>query len=380
MRRPRLFPVVIAALVALVGVGLYVGLPRLFVPVTEEIEVGYRGEARLNPLLAAQRLYTRLGAPARTLPGEIRVPPPGYALVLVSPRRTLSRARVAALLRWLRDGGRLVLTPGDAPSADPLLAHFGVRLKTPAPGQREAAAPAPLETVLLPLRGKAKPARLEIPRAPRLIDGREAADLRVETSSGACLLRFREGKGQATVVSDAAFLENDRIGELDHAEIAWALVQKAEEGPPRGVWIAVRDEPPSLARLLGRHAAAALLSAAVLLAAWLWQTGARFGPLLPDPPRDRRSLLEHVEASGEYLLRAGRAGDLAAAARQALLHRIEVREPAWAKLPPPELAARLAAVSGLPVSRVAEALAGAVTGAADLVPVVQTLETLRRSL
>ena len=41
-----------------------------------------------------------------------------------------------------------------------------------------------------------------------------------------------------------------------------------------------------------------LAAAAVLLAAWLWSTSRRLGPLIPQPPATRRSMVEHVAASG----------------------------------------------------------------------------------
>ena len=102
--------------------------------------------------------------------------------------------------------------------------------------------------------------------------------------------------------------------------------------------------------------------------------------LAPDPPRDRRSLLEHIEAAGDLLLRVDRSEDLAQAARAALLRRVEVREPETAKLPPAGLVQRLAAVAKISPKRVDAALNGAITGPADLVTTVQTLEIVRRSL
>jgi hypothetical protein len=345
-----------------------------FETVEQTVEVGYRGEARVNPFLAAERLYTALDAPARTLPGAPRgLPPADHALLVLSPKRSFSRQRADKLFAWVRGGGHLVVALDEAPSLDPLLAHYGVRLK----GDPETETGS--ETVEVRLHSGVT-AHVEIAKAPRLVDPSHTARFAAGSALGSFLLRFDEGAGRVTLLSDPSFLTNERIGRGDHARVAWALVQRASEAPPRGVWIVVREDLPTLAGLLARHAWAASLSGLLLLGAWLWSAGARFGPVLPDPPRGRRSLLEHIQAAGDFLLRTGRGEDLAQSARQALLRRVEIREPDWSKLPLPELAQRLAQHAKLPVPRIESALRGPVLGAADLAATVQTLETLRRSL
>ncbi|HYU34169.1 MAG TPA: DUF4350 domain-containing protein, partial [Thermoanaerobaculia bacterium] len=98
-----------------------------FERVEEEVEVGYQGAARTNPFLAAERLFTRLGAPARTLAaGPATLPPADHALLLVSPARSLSAESFAKILDWVRQGGRLLVALDDAPSLDPVLRHWAV--------------------------------------------------------------------------------------------------------------------------------------------------------------------------------------------------------------------------------------------------------------
>lgn len=343
-----------------------------FEHVEDEIDVGYQGEARGNPFLAAERLFTRLGAPSRTLPfGPSTLPPADHALLLVSPVRSVSAEQAQAIVAWVQEGGRLLVALDDAPSLDPILRHWGVTA-TEAP---DAGGP---EVLQVPLRG-GKPARAEIPRGRRLATTRDDAQIEVRTEAGVAFVRYPAGQGSVTFLSDSTFLSNEGIGLHDHAALAWALVRGGGD-PPAGVWLAVRDTVPTLAQMLTRHAWMALASGAVLIAAWLWAAGSRFGPRLPEPAHGRRSLLEHIEASGEFLWRTGRGWDLVQYARQALLHRVEVREPAWLRLPPHELAQRLAAGSGLPASRIDRALHGDVSITSDLVTALQTLETLRRTL
>jgi hypothetical protein len=364
-----------AALAAALAFGLWWGLRDRFEKVEIERDVGYRGEARSNPYFAVQELYTGLGAPARTLPGALdKLPPDDHAILLLSERRAITRPRLDALESWVRRGGRLVVALDEAPSLDPILKRFGVRAvgdPEEVPGR---------ETVEMATGTGA--IHLEIAKAPRLVDSRREANFVARSPSGVFLLRYFLGRGRVIVVSDGSFLTNAEIGRLGHARAAWALVD-AVQGPVHGVWLVVREDMPTLLGLLARHAAAASVSFLLLLGAWLWSAGSRFGPALPDPPRDRRSLLEHIQAAGEFLLRIGRAEDLAQATREALMRRVEVREPEWSKLPVPELAKRLAGlpgVGGLSERRIESALRPPVLGAADLATTVQTLETLRRAL
>lgn len=375
---------VAVALLALVGVLAALGTVWFFnnfERVEEDVEVGYQGAALSNPFLAAERLFTRLGAPARTLPSApAELPPADHTLLLLSPVRSVSAEQAEKIVAWVHEGGRLVVALDDAPSLDPLLRHWGVTAI-----DAEATEDGEPEVLQIPLRFKSptkKPVMVEaeIPRSRRLVTTRDDAQIEIRGESGISFVRYAAGQGSVTFVADTTFLGNDGIGLHDHAALAWALVHGGTSQQPAGVWLTIRDTVPTLAQLLARHAWMAMASGAVLIATWLWAAGSRFGPRLPEPAHDRRSLLEHIEASGEFLWRTGRSWDLVHDARQALLHRVEVREPSWVRLPPPQLVQRLAAGAGLPASRVDRALHGDVSTTSDLVTALQTLETLRRTL
>ena len=387
MTRRRLW---IAA--GLLAAALLALVPLACERVVREVEVGYRGAARLNPYLAAERLFHRLGVGARTSERSFGMPDPGHALLMVRTEQPLSSEEGVKLLRWVEKGGQLIyaVPPAEA-GRDGLidgLLHVERR-----PTRYRVEGMAGEDVVEIGLMPGSERARVAVPRRahrlaelerPRVVAG--SAFISVGTEEGALLLTYRFGPGRLTLLADASFLRNENIGRHDHARLAWHLLQWSPR--PESVVIVFRRGRPSLLALLARHAWPALLSAVVLAAACLWRAGARFGPMAPDPPPDRRALLEHVEAAGELLWRQGRAGDLVEASRQALLRRVEWRQPGWARLPRRELAARLAAAAHdrpggahLGSQRVAEALEGGVPNdPTDVLTTIQTLETLRRSL
>jgi hypothetical protein len=147
------------------------------------------------------------------------------------------------------------------------------------------------------------------------------------------------------------------------------------------VWLVRGERAASLGDWLKDHAWAALAALAGLVALVVWRGFARLGPVLPAPEAARRSLLEHVDASGRLLWSEGQGGRMLRAARAALMKRIERVHPAWAKLPLPLLSSRLADFADLAEPEVRRALFDDhPADATAFRNALRTLECLRRSL
>lgn len=382
--RGRIFTLIALAVLIAGGIWFYAN----FELVSEEREVGYRGEARFNQLLAARR-FLQLDGAARTVQGIDELPPVSGTFIVPTNRYEMSVAQTRTLLRWVEQGGHLVVKPsarisqraffdfdfdgeeGGEVLPDHLLAQLGVATIYP---KYSHAMVVPvdidwpeandfLQVDMLPLQ------RLTVAKAPALV---------LEDEFGIYLARFARGKGHVTVIADMQFLNNPEIGHYDHAAFLWQLAHLHGEGP---VWLVFKDTMPGLPAWLAEHAWQAVLSAALLLAVWLWFASMRFGPLLPVPALARRRLLEHIEASGRFLWRAGQAERLLKGVKQSLYRTLELRHPAWAGLPSAELYRRLAEVAHLPTEEVRAALLYLHAGNEhEFTKVVSTLEHLRKSL
>jgi hypothetical protein len=377
-------------LALLAGVALVTG-GRLFLRTyeleVENVEVGWRGEAAANPFLAAERLLPRLGYPTRRWDGAIGLPPSDHVLFMLHRSPAVARLRQPELLAWMRRGGRLIVTPaaGEGPqAADPLLAAFGVKVKTIDQKTQDRT----FKRIRMSLEPIQRRGVVRLPAVSRLVDSRGAAGLDLGDDLGAMLLVFGYGKGELTVLTSASFLTNPRIGEDDNAAyLLWLVLGRrngARRAAPRGVEISGYDEMPALFTLLAQHAWTALVPALLLLAALAWRTAARFGPLLAEPPEERRGLLDHLEAAGRWLWHADHGRQRRAlldGVRRALRERLAARRPAWSKLAEPELIQRLGAASGLAPQLVAEALHGpGIDDEICFVTAIRTLALLRRSL
>lgn len=378
---------ILGALGAVLVVALVALFLRYFERVEDEVEVPPGPAARANDFLAAERLLNALGLPAESVRGPVRRPPLDHVVVLATPRRTLGEDRARWLLDWVADGGHLIVAPrgraadrdetdddeGDAEAApeapDPLFAALGVAVDRPASGEAQ----------VLRLRAgpDAEPRAVSVAPSPRLAASAEPHF--ADGPGGGVLARFRRGEGWVTVLADAAFLTNRRIGEHEHASFLWSLV--ATPSRPAGVWLVYRDQLPGLRQLVAERAWAALASAVLLTAAWLWSRAARFGPPLAPPPAGRRSLREHLEATAQFLWRRGQTGTLVASERQAVLHAVRRQHPGWAVLPAKERLRFLAELSRVEGGALVRALEGPVDDdPEELLRVVATLEKVRRSL
>ncbi len=113
---------------------------------------------------------------------------------------------------------------------------------------------------------------------------------------------------------------------------------------------------PSLLRSVLLHGWPVWAPLLLALLAWLWARAQRFGPVVPAPAAERRSLLEHVRASGQHLSRYNKHPLLYQAVKHSFLARLRRRDPLTAALVGAAQAAALAQHFGLPLDTVQRAL------------------------
>ncbi len=413
-------------LALLVFLGLHVELePR-------EREVGLRGEAARNRLLALERMLGELGVACEARANLVEIPTQPGAMFWRASGRFAAPVLLERLDRWVQRGSHLiVLLPGDGREyaqiyddveagrfRAPIASSLGLECRV-APevdeegedefhvnvdaGEVEPAAPNPLEEwvdeVLDDERGADREVRVELDldlgfgaRRVRmegafvLADTARLADAALPDADEAHVASFAHGEGRVSVVASDVWARNLELGELDHARFAWDLARLHEE--PERVWIVRGEHPAGLLTTLVRYAWAVLVSAGVAVALGIWRSAARFGPPIPDSLEPsgagrlagRRDFSEHIAASAEHLVRIGARRELLAAPRKRLAKRLQRLRPEWNELEASERLARLAESSGLEPERIRAALDDDPRGAAAFVRAVRDLEHLRKHL
>ncbi|MCU7932135.1 MAG: DUF4350 domain-containing protein [Candidatus Thiodiazotropha sp. (ex Codakia rugifera)] len=266
---------------------------------SEQIRSGMTTEARRNPLLAAEYYLTRLAIDVTSHSGRqfLAEPPERPGLILVRDLGPpLPQARVTSLLAWVESGGHLLVTPGtlleDGP-VHPLLEQFGVAIVSSESIEDEAEE---ISTLFLP--NEATSMQIKF-------DSNKWFDVESEQAHWAApdedypqLLIFSWGEGRVIFLSDNDFFSNDQIGNHDHALLLARLV-----GDNDPVWLLYSSQMPSLLSLLWRHAPYLLLTLALSILLMIWRLSQRSGPLILPASRQRRDLLEHLQAAAEFTWR-----------------------------------------------------------------------------
>ena len=206
--------------------------------------------------------------------------------------------------------------------------------------------------------------RLELPRSdyPLTLD-EGLGDMFTMPGAGAPLwgddkaevLRvYREGKGQVVFMAGNYFTNSD-LNNFDHAELLLALTSLNPSA--RSVTVVKSLDVLPWYKALWRSFHYLLVALAVSVALLFWMAVRRFGPMLAQPAIERRSLMEHIAASGAWLWQAeGGRELLLGAAREETLALLRRRVPALFRLPSHQLPAALARDSGLDSEQLLQAL------------------------
>ncbi|MFT5471103.1 MAG: DNA-binding transcriptional ArsR family regulator [Verrucomicrobiales bacterium] len=351
----------------------------------EEREVGYRGPARTNPFLAAERFLTSMGA--ETNQHFDLTDMPDYDVPIIIPSESLrSRQTARNLVNWVSEGGHIIylLDGADTLSDDWLDSWAERRLEQIEEEKEDAKKPGPIDTSgeerafendehplleLLEVEVTDRDeASTEVDFYGEVIEvfipgsqGVNVDDERTEdydtiqsgSEDASSFLSFYHEYGRVTVIAHAHPWRNRYIGEGDHAQFLWDIVSL--EGDPSAIWL-VRGTRMSFSMLLWRYGWMPLISLAVLILFWLWRIMPRFGPQIAETEPVSREFTSHLSMTGHFLWKRKAARALVEPLRRRILKRFRMKSMLDDSKVLDEATAELAEASGLSPNRVRAAL------------------------
>jgi hypothetical protein len=373
-------------LLTLLGIAVLGGLTAWWLHTHERVErmmpMPRTGEARRNPLYALQVALQKDGIAVQSRRRlqllangkESAVPLAARdTVVIYNDPRTLAPGEITGLLRWVDQGGHLIV-------------------RTPPAGLLAKNAPVPLlaQLQLMPLGGdRSECEEVQGARAQPAV-AEDAADVDEDTDAsgdddydgwgilfcgarrftltganpahswgdlknGYVFARIQRGRGSVDVLADLDFLSSDELEQPASFLLARQLLQPNHRAGT--VHLVYAAQMPSLWATLIRHSWMAWGPLLLALGFWLWRRMQRFGPQFTAPAIERRSLLEHIVASGEHAYRYGYAHLLYNAARDAFLARLRRRDPQAAALQgEPQLMLLAERFKDVPVAEIRDAL------------------------
>ena len=294
MKQSTIKPMIIISIIVLLIAGLSTWyFLENYKRVDKERDLPMQGEARYNPLyalkLSLRAMGQRVESHARFDYNSLQLNP-NDTLLLYSPPNGLSEDQIKQILAWVESGGHLIVSsPSLVLQTDDvtIFTELGI-----SPSSMD-------EDCFSSLAVNPKKSNAFCGDLFYVDDTEWFSVLHGNKDKGYRLGKLAWGDGAITIVSSLDFMNNFELKEVGSRQLTYQILADSI-GKGRFHLIYDTDISP-LWLLILKHGWALLLPSLLLLFAWLIYRSQRFGPLQPSPNPDRRALLEHISATGEYM-------------------------------------------------------------------------------
>ena len=352
----------------------------------QEKDTGFSSAARHNRYLAAERFLKKFGMQTKSIPSMLEMkqfPETSDVLLIPTGRYDLSADKVHELMGWVKRGGHLIvrarrIVAGDTAKNDNLFNMLGV--ETYRKAKKNPFGKDKLDVITVHVNSNIEDKQVVFDGSCWIkATGKRQPSWRVDSKNGSHILEYQIGDGYISVLSDLDFMDNSQIAKHDDAALLYTLVHMTND--TQRVWIVQNDNMPSLISVIANKAPATLVSLGILLLLWLWYTTRRFGPLQKPAASNRRSLREHIIASGLYQWRNHNRTSLFLNVKTALLEQVTQTRPLWTQLSEKELADKLSKIAGIPADKVLGVLQSkAVDKENEFTQYIEVLSLIRKRL
>ena len=372
------------------------------------------GEARENPLYASRLYLKGMGIPAQTLESLQNLtdlPDTDTVIVINTSRYTQRDEQLDEILQWVERGGHLISrSVSDWEFFDPERSESFVEDSEESESEPDNESDGTSKTSSDTLQrflqvhtGESIPFKqkeflqIQLPGVEKSLklasdyyqsialdqDNDQQGLQQIKINNENFIIQQTVGEGLITLVSDLSFIENYSIDSYDHAEIFWHLVhaKSSIQSQPAAVWLIHSDDMPNLIQIIWKHFWALCIMLGLLFLTWVLRVARRFGPLIPKDDEDRRNLMEHIEASGNYYWQQKQQATLVNSTRAAIQQRLVQRIPGWQAMNNDQQAMKLAERLSIPEQQVLKLLHGDISHSPhEFTEVIKQLEQIRTTV
>lgn len=281
-----------------------------------EREIGYKGKARVNPWLAAERFAGHYGGEVKSLATWTA---PGYddALWFVPAAVLGNESFTRQVEEWVSGGGHLVLLVQHAETETNDWSGHANTVKVE-PALKGMLARSGI-TILSEESPEATASKVEFEGKSYEVDAKSSFVVSAGPVKKGMFASVRKGDGRISVLTDARLFRNRWIGDKQHADLLAALMAETEYGGGIGF---IRGTGLSLWSLLAEHLWPLLIGLGGVIVLWLWKNFTRFGPLeAVSTAPVMRGYERHLEALGDFQWRLDRAAALLTPLRALIVER-----------------------------------------------------------
>ena len=365
--------IIVTAVVILVSLTYYawVSLAGNFKKTTTIEHVGFRGSAKTNPFLAAERFLKHYQYKTVTVIQYSRSLLE-KADVVVVPISALPKEdyEIAVLEGWLNEGGMLIT--GNMPEFTLNSRFLPTRLKnlvgleSQIPTEPESSLDFSVDGGQGLLKGKMSVShRVSPTRQAEVISG---------DKDNTMIYLYRS----VTFLNDLSIFTNEDLRDEEHAALFHNILSKSDYS--QNVVLINSLNSLTAWQWLWKNAKIPMAIFAICLFFYILKYTKRFGPTTPVESLDRRQILEHISASGQYFWRHKKQDALIKKVKAELKEVIFVKHPYLKNLQNEQFYIELSEMTGEVKAEVVNAFDSEPKNEEEFLETILTLKSLRQNL
>jgi hypothetical protein len=319
--------------------------------IEDDVYTGYKGEARINWYFASQQLLKKWDVDFDTIYSEYAYEnlPENSTIFLFPDLNEFSLEVTMRMVQWVKDGGNLIICNAYhyIAAENIFMDYFNMTIEDRNDYDDEHL------TVHLP--GHEGSLKVLVDKDLDInYDTDEPPLLEISSGEDTYFVQFKFEEGYVSFTGSPVFMNNKFIG-IHHNPHFFYYCTNVNTIRNFALYF-VRNTKLNFLELVWKYGWICLVSIFIFVCLVIWRYIIRFGPFIAGDNNKRRSLLEHIHASGRFLWNNKHGIILIRAIEKSIWRRISYKNPVWNSLSEDEKIDWLHVMCGVNVKNMKEYL------------------------